>query len=117
MSATNTPTGPAGADRPHSTQDTTTAGTQLNLDSALSRIADLNDEQLQNLVTDLDSALADCHGCLTTDDMDLIAVAAGARITLRKRRAVAARTRAIHRVHQLCNEAKGALGTGVGGTA
>ncbi|MET9083752.1 hypothetical protein ABZX77_17965 [Streptomyces sp. NPDC004237] len=75
---------------------------QLDLEAALSRIASLDDEQLQNLVTDLDSALAECRGCLVGDaDMDLVSVAAGARIALRRRKAAAARRRAFHRVRQL----------------
>lgn len=115
MGTTNTPAGPAGADRPRPPRDTAAAGARLNLDLALSRIADLDDEQLQDLVNDLDSALADCRGCLTADDMDLISVAAGARITLRRRRAVAARSRAIHRVHQLIS-GFGTIKTNVGGT-
>ncbi|MER7927032.1 hypothetical protein ABTY96_28400 [Streptomyces sp. NPDC096057] len=86
---------------------TNTAGPQLDLTSALSRIADLDDEQLQGLVEDLDSALHDVlGGPLDDTDMDVIAVAAGARIALRRRRAVAARSRAIHRVRQLMGEAE-----------
>jgi hypothetical protein len=77
-------------------------GVSVNLETALRRIADLDDEELEDLVHDLDSALAECRGCLAGDtDMNLVSVAASARIALRRRRASAARFRAIHRVHQL----------------
>lgn len=119
MSTTkNTSAEPAGAARARPTRHPAAAGAGLNLETALSRIAGLDDEQLQDLVHDLDSALADCRGCLLDDaDMDLLSVAASARIALRRRRAVAARSRAINRVHQLIGEAEGAIGTNTGGTA
>jgi hypothetical protein len=72
------------------------------LGAILARIAGLDDEQLQALVKDLDSALHDClGGPLDDTDMDLITVAAAARITLRRRKSVAGRRRAAQRVHQL----------------
>ncbi|MEU6244832.1 hypothetical protein [Streptomyces sp. NPDC047024] len=84
------------------TQHPTTADDQLDLNAVLSRIADLDDQQLQDLVRDLDTALAEYRGCPPNDDgMDLISVAAGARITLRRRQAAAAQRRATDRVRHL----------------
>ncbi|MFJ9903945.1 hypothetical protein ACIRVK_13740 [Streptomyces sp. NPDC101152] len=106
MSTKNTSTGSAGAARARSAQHSTASTTGLDLEAALSRIAGLDDEQLQDLVHDLDSALAECRGHLVSGtDMDLVSVAASARVALRRRRAAAARSRAICRIRQLtCTE-------------
>lgn len=73
-----------------------------DLEAVLARIPSLDDEQMRDLVHDLDSALNGCRGGLLDDtEMDLIAVAAAARIALRRRQAAAGRRRAAHRVHQL----------------
>lgn len=84
------------------TDNTSPKDTALDLGAILARIADLDDEQLQALVKDLDSALPDClGGPLDGTDMDLIAVAAAARITLRRRKSAAGRRRAAQHIHHL----------------
>jgi hypothetical protein len=76
--------------------------TGLDLGAILARIASLDDEQLQALVEDLDSAVHDFLGGPPDDtDMDLITVSAAARITLRRRKSAAGRRRAAQRIHQL----------------
>ncbi|MFF4823128.1 hypothetical protein ACFY20_08835 [Streptomyces sp. NPDC001312] len=95
--------GPVCAARARRQHHATTAGTAgLDLETVFARISSLDDEQLRDLVHDLDSALSGCRGGLLDDtDMDLIAVAAAARIALRRRQSAAGRRRAAHRVHQL----------------
>jgi hypothetical protein len=92
-------------DQPTAAADGTPAGNiSLDLNALFARIRDLDDEALQELVHGLDTDLKDCRsGRLDESDLDLIAVAAAARITLRRRKAAAGRSRAIHRVRQLIN--------------
>ncbi|MFJ8349726.1 hypothetical protein ACIQ9J_25860 [Streptomyces sp. NPDC094153] len=101
---TNDPAGgPVCAARARRQHHAATAGTaSLDLETVFARLPSLDDEQLQDLVHDLDSALSGCRGGLLDDtDMDLITVAAAARIALRRRQSAAGRSRAARRVRQL----------------
>lgn len=88
---------------PTAAADGTIAGNpSLDLNAVFARIPDLDDEALRDLVHGLDTDLQDCRsGHLDMADLDLIAVAAAARITLRRRQAAAGRRRAAQRIRQI----------------
>lgn len=88
--------------QPTTAVGTPAGNTSLDLNAVFARIPDLDDETLRALVHGLDTDLKDCRiGPLDADDMDLIAVAAAARITLRRRQAGAGRRRAAQRIRHL----------------
>jgi hypothetical protein len=67
----------------------------IDLDAAIDRITQLDDERLEDLVRQLDAALPDLRtGSVDDDAQNVISVAGAARILLRQRRAAARRTRA-----------------------
>ncbi|MDJ0341775.1 hypothetical protein [Streptomyces sp. PH10-H1] len=72
-----------------------------DLDAAVGRITQLDDRQLAEFVAKLDAALADCHHGAGGDDPNILAVAALARIALRRRRDAAAMARAVAIVNEL----------------
>lgn len=72
------------------------------LDAALHRLVSLTDDELNDVVTGLDAALASTrHGPSDGELEDAITIAAAGRILLRRRRAAAGRTRALSIVRQL----------------
>lgn len=76
--------------------------TVIDLDAAISRITQLDDEHLEALVAQLDSALPDlCTGPADDDTESIVSVAGADRILLRQRRAVVGRNRAKTIVRQL----------------
>lgn len=76
--------------------------TVIDLDAAVDRMHQLDDERLAAFVHDLDEALANHPDGLFDDDVQTaISVAGAARILLRQRRASASRTRLTNIVHAL----------------
>jgi hypothetical protein len=73
-----------------------------DLDEAISRLHQLDDEALEGLVCQLDEALTGCRtGPVDTDTQNTITVAGAARILLRQRRTRAKCARANTIVHDL----------------
>lgn len=73
-----------------------------DLDEAINRLHQLDNEHLEDLVRQLDEALAGWHaGPLDEDTHNTVSFAGAARILLRQRRAATARHRAKSLIHDL----------------
>lgn len=74
----------------------------IDINEAIDRLHQLDDEHLEDLVRQLDETLAGCRtGPIDEDTQNTISVAGAARILLRQRRAVARATRANNIVRDL----------------